>query len=123
MIGNLVEGVATRAVRPELRALVAQASQALARLDAPRLEELAHSCAALNRELPPLSRMERERLAREAREAAGEMAVFARVLDATRSNLRVINRLRDLRMGRIEYSDGPAIGGDACGSGSGNGND
>jgi hypothetical protein len=33
------------------------------------------------------------------------MAVFARVLDATRSNLNVMNRLRELRMGRLEYSE------------------
>jgi hypothetical protein len=31
------------------------------------------------------------------------MAVFARVLDATRANLNVLNRLRELRAGRLEY--------------------
>jgi hypothetical protein len=41
----------------------------------------------------------------EAREAAGEMAVFARVLDATRENLSVMRRLRELRAGRLEYSE------------------
>ena len=32
------------------------------------------------------------------------MAVFARVLEATRANLNVMNRLRELRAGRLEYS-------------------
>jgi hypothetical protein len=82
----------------ELKELVSEASRALTRLDADRLEELALSCQALNRELPP-----RVALAREAREAAGEMAVFARVIEATRANLQVMNRLRELRMGRLEY--------------------
>jgi hypothetical protein len=34
------------------------------------------------------------------------MAVFARVLDATRANLQVMNRLRALREGRISYAEG-----------------
>ena len=33
------------------------------------------------------------------------MAVFARVLEATRANLNVMNRLRELRAGRLEYSE------------------
>lgn len=96
--------------RPELKALVAEASQALAQLDAARLEELARSCQALNRELAPQSAMERRRLAEEARDAAAEMAIFARVLEATRSNIRVMERLRELRMGRIEYGERRAAG-------------
>ena len=39
------------------------------------------------------------------------MAVFARVLDATRANLNVMNRLRELRMGRLEYSERQVRGG------------
>lgn len=100
-----------REVRPGLKALVAEASQALARLDTARLEELALSCAALNRDISPLKPADKEALAREAREAVGEMAVFARVLEATRGNLRVMNRLRELRMGRLEYSERQAAGG------------
>lgn len=83
---------------------MAEASRALALLDAGRLEELLQTCEALNRELP-LAEEERAVLAREAREAAGEMAVLARVLEATRANIRVMNRLRELRAGRIEYSE------------------
>jgi hypothetical protein len=37
--------------RPKLKELVVEASRALAQLDAERLEELALSCQALNREL------------------------------------------------------------------------
>jgi len=44
-------------------------------------------------------------LVAEAREAAGEMAVLARVLEATRANLNVMNRLRELHAGRREYSE------------------
>jgi hypothetical protein len=84
----------------ELKALVVEASRALARLDADRLEELALSCKALNRDLTPANRQE---LACQAREAAGDMAVFARVLEVTRANLGVMNRLRDLHAGRAEY--------------------
>ncbi|HEX4756943.1 MAG TPA: hypothetical protein VH308_03140 [Terracidiphilus sp.] len=86
----------------ELKALVVEASRALARLDADRLEELALSCKALNRDLTPANRQE---LACQAREAAGDMAVFARVLEATRANLGVMNRLRDLHAGRVEYGE------------------
>jgi len=81
--------------RPELKELVREASRALASLDAGRLEELALSCQALNRELPPSSE-----LVIQAREAARDMAVFGRVLEATRANLQVMNRLRELRAGR-----------------------
>jgi hypothetical protein len=92
-------------VRPELRQLVAEASRALARLDYERLEELALSCQALNRDLKPVNAEGRMALAGEAREAAGEMAVFARVLEVTRANLNVLNRLKELRTGRPEYGE------------------
>jgi ABC-type transporter Mla subunit MlaD len=97
---------------PELKQLVAEASRALATLDADRLEELALCCQAFNRELMPTETADapavalaRRRVARQARDAAADMAVFARVLDATRANLKVLRRLRDLRAGRFEYSD------------------
>lgn len=101
-----------RGRRPRLKDLVAEASQALSRLDAERLEELALSCQALNRDLVLGDRTNadqdtRKALAAECREAVGDMAVFARVLDATRANLHVMNRLRELREGRLEYRGGP----------------
>lgn len=135
-------GIVKDGTRPELKALVAEASLALAQLDAAHLEELALSCQALNRGLKggsggneaaepsPLSDADRLQLAQEAREAVGEMAIFARVLEVTRANLRVMRRLRELRMdqlNRLEYSERPLVGAgwDAAegGSGNGNGND
>jgi hypothetical protein len=122
-------------LHPALRELVVEASQALARLDADRLEELVLCCQALtreqaltqeppresaldsarestrestralNRDLLPIKEAERLRLAAEARDARGDMAVFARVLEATRANVQVIERLRALRAGRLEYSE------------------
>jgi len=96
---------------PKLKDLVVEASRSLARLDAGRLEELALSCQALNRDLARCDLAcgdgkARAALAFEAREAVQDMAVFARVLEATRANLNVMNRLRELRGGRLEYSEG-----------------
>jgi hypothetical protein len=94
--------------KPELKQVVAEASRALAQLDAARLEELALSCQALNRELADSGAEDRIQFAQQAREAAKEMAVFARVLNVTRANLNVIQRLLDLRSGRLEYAERPA---------------
>ena len=90
-------------VNPELRELIQEAFLSLARLDAERLEELALSCQTLNRDLSPSGRGSRVDLARQTREAAGEMAVFTRVLEATQANLDVLNRLREGREARLEY--------------------
>jgi hypothetical protein len=95
---------------PKLKQLVAEASQALARLDAGRLEELALSCQELNRGMAASFTEDRVRLAREAQEATVDMAVFARVLEVTRGNLNLMNRLRELRAGRLEYSEAQARG-------------
>jgi hypothetical protein len=97
-----MQGVADRR---ELKELVAEASCALARLDADRLEELALSCQILNRELKSGGGGDLGRLAKQARAAAADMAVFGRVLDATRANLNVMNRLRELRGGGQEYDE------------------
>lgn len=94
-----------RPANPQLKELVLEASQALARLDGLRLEELAQSCQALNRDLAILCPDERTELAHQAREAAADMAVFARVLEATRSNLKVMKRLKELHAGRLEYGE------------------
>lgn len=90
---------------PELKEVVAEASRALALLDADRLEELAISCQALNRELTPMPAALRADLVRQSREAAQPMEVFARVMEATRANLRVMHRLQEIRMGQIEYGE------------------
>ena len=97
---------------PKLKELVVEASRALSRLDADRLEELALCCQALNRDLAQneLSQQDgdaRAALALECKEAKGDMAVFARVLEATRANMDVMSRLRELRTGRLEYLQGP----------------
>jgi hypothetical protein len=92
----------TQPENSELRELVVEASHALARLDADRLEELALSCQALNRELTPGAGLSIE-LARQSREAVGDMALFARVLEVTRANVSVMNRLRALRVHSLEY--------------------
>ncbi|MGD0356651.1 MAG: hypothetical protein ABSA73_03500 [Terracidiphilus sp.] len=102
-------------VRPKLKELVAEASRALARLDADRLEELALSCQALNRDLTDRDLLhgdaaDRTALVLECKEAEGDMAVFARVLEVTRANLNVMNRLRELRAGRLEYREPSASG-------------
>jgi len=94
-----------RRVRPALKELVREASRALALLDADRLEELALSCQALNRELAAPVVLEGPVLAMEAREAAGDMAVFARVLEVTRANLNVMKRLRESHRNRLEYGE------------------
>ena len=104
---SAIDGNAPDLNRLLLKDLVAEALKALARLDAERLEELALSCEALNRAPAPASAEARARLARQANEAAAEMAVFARVLEATRANLNVMQRLRDLRAGRMEYGELP----------------
>jgi hypothetical protein len=95
-----MHGLGARRFDPELKQIVTEASRALALLDADRLEELARACQALNR-----GHLANADLAQQAREAAGEMAVFARVLDATRANLTVMNRLRELHQGRLDYAD------------------
>ena len=90
-------------VTPELKEIVTEASRALAFLDAERLEELACCCQALNRDLPP-----RREVARQALEARADMALFAHVLEATRANLNVMRRLRELRQGLVQYGDAKA---------------
>ena len=117
-------GEQMQAPRPTLKAFVSEATQALALMDQSRLDELADACRALNRYAEPgylqsLKLEERARLAEEARQAQGEMAVFARVIEATRANLKVMHRLRELRMKPIVYSERQARGCDAeeCGAG------
>lgn len=101
-----MQRIGGRQVHPKLKELVVEASRALSRLDADRLEELALSCQALNRALVQEDADVRAALAAEAKDATGDMAVFARVLEATRANLSVMSRLSELRAGRLEYREG-----------------
>ena len=100
------EGTLAGHTNAELKALVVEASRALASLDAARLEELALCCEALNRKLVSRETDPRLRteMARQAQDAVQDMAVFRRVLEATRANLSVMNRLREMRMGKLEYT-------------------
>jgi len=86
--------------RPDLKSTIREASRALALLDTARLEELAASCRALSgrASLP------------EAKDAASDMAVLSRVLEATRANLEVMRRLSAMRAGRMEYIEDQARG-------------
>jgi hypothetical protein len=93
------------AVKPELKALVVEASRALALLDVPRLEELAVSCDALNRSLDSMSAEDKRELTQQAREAQADMSVLRRVLEATRANRNVMRRLRQMRERRLEYEE------------------
>jgi hypothetical protein len=88
----------------ELRAIVVQAAQLLARLDVNKLEELALSCEALSNVPSPGVQ---QALASEARATRRDMDVLAKVLEATRNNAAVMNRLRRMHESRKEY------GGDA----------
>jgi hypothetical protein len=93
----------------ELKALVTEACCALALLDVRRLEQLAACCEALNRRLET-EEMDAEfrlKMTREAQAAAPGMAVFSRVLEATRANLAVMQRLREMRLGQLEYQAKP----------------
>jgi hypothetical protein len=104
-------GPARQAARQELKTLVAETSRALALLDVLRLEDLAASCEALKVEQQPGGAEQRALLAGEARDAAGEMVVLARVLEATRANLKVMQKLRELHAAQIEYTERQARGG------------
>jgi hypothetical protein len=115
-----MQDFSARRAHPELKKLVVEASRALACLDADRLEELALCCQALNRDWVPGDAQQQAELTRQARDAAGDMAVFAKVIAATKANLQVMNRLRDLRAGRLEYSEMQARGWAPPGSGHGN---
>jgi hypothetical protein len=83
-------------------AIVREASEALARLDAARLEELAQSCRLLNRRL---SQLPRDEFAIQVCQAAREMILLGRVLEGTEANLQVMRRLHPLRAGEATYAE------------------
>ncbi len=99
-----------RLVRSGLQALISEASLALAHLDAGRLEELAIACQVLTRGLPQKTVAEREEMFAHMRAATAEMETLRRVLAATRSNVRVLQRLQQIRAARVEYSEAQARG-------------
>jgi len=100
-VGNELANRPDKEARADLKAIACEASVALAHLDATRLEELAISCEALTS--APIE-------IREVMDAIEGMAVLGRVLEATRANAEVMQRLRVLRTERIEYSERQARG-------------
>jgi hypothetical protein len=92
--------------RLKLREIANQASEALALLNADKLEELAHSCHAVKWEFESLNHAGPGNLVREALDARRDIVVFARVLEAARMNLQVLYRLRDPRDERVGYGPG-----------------
>ncbi len=86
----------------ELRNMLAEASQALAHLDADRLEEMALYCAALVRD-DSAAGIALTRSGSECTESWSEMGIFMRVLEATKANLNVMRRLREKRLAGLEY--------------------
>ena len=105
--------------QPELKNILVEASHALANLDADRLEEMALSCASLVRAVDSESVDVKDRLDPECREAWKDMAIFMRVLEATRANLNVMRRLREMRAVQLDY--GPERDGCNRAAGSDNG--
>jgi hypothetical protein len=91
---------------PNLRATLCEASLALGRLDADRLDAMARYCEVLIRgtEVVPFSSNGSEPEAREAN--LNPMRTLERVLEATRANLEVLRRLHDRSPEQLEY--GPA---------------
>jgi len=96
--------VMTRQIpQPELKNMLIEASHALAHLDADRLEEMALSCAALVRDGDQVRCDAKNQCESGCDESMQEMAIFARVLEATRANLKVMRCLREVRSAQLEY--------------------
>ena len=95
-----------QSVRPQMKELVREASRALAILDAERLEELALSCQALNRDRLGTDISRARQFGRDVLEARQDMIVLERVLKATRANMEVMRRLQEIRGGEPEYGPG-----------------
>jgi hypothetical protein len=98
-------------LQPELavRQIVYLATQALVRMDAERLEELARCCAVLNREIEDTGN--RETAGIELRKAEPEVKLLGRILSKTRANLTVLMRLHALRLEKeMDLQRVPAIG-------------
>ena len=90
-------------MQPVLKEIVVEASRALARLDADRLEELALSCQALNKDYSASSLQDRSLLAAQARHSRRELKTLARILELTQDNLQVFRQTCEPQSGRLEY--------------------
>jgi len=92
--------IARREREHNLRRVLAEATEALSHLDADRLEEMALSCEALVNE----DQVAEAELANGEPKSpdANDMAIFLRVLEATKANLSVMRRLRKTRLGHLQ---------------------
>ena len=98
----------------EHRTLAMEAVDALARMDADRLEDLARRCRALD------AGPERATVAGFAN-LGRDLAALMRILEATRGNAGLLQRLRGLGSSEVEYRCEPDDG--WYGTRSGNGHD
>ncbi len=83
--------------------LLQEATDALVRMDADRLEELVRCCEDLNRQQQASPRKVATALAnratvRQMQEELASLAVMGRLLEETRANLRVLTHLHVLRL-------------------------
>jgi hypothetical protein len=81
--------------KPDLKALIRITCIALAQSDAARLEEISESCLALAMSSTTMQ---------EVRDAGNDMADLARILETTRSNIEILDRLRAISQGQVEDS-------------------
>lgn len=91
--------------RPFWHQLLQEATEALVRMDADRLEELVRCCSDLNRQrkvsprsAPEATADENRRLVRLTQDGPASLAVMARLLEETRVNLRVLTHLHMIRL-------------------------
>jgi hypothetical protein len=90
---------------PNWQSLLQEATEALVRMDANRLEELARCCEDLNRKMQSdcedSVQAQKEALRGMTSEISAQkasLAVMSRLLEETRANLRVLTRLHILRL-------------------------
>lgn len=96
---QLSEGISLE----ELTRIAREASRALTLLDADHLERLARTCDGMTAVCRKGWGRRSPFVASGAPQLGRELAGLSRILDATRANLAVMERLRDLREGRLEY--------------------
>jgi hypothetical protein len=109
-------------LHPVLRSIVVEATEALARLDADRLEELVLSCQKLSREFSPHTETydaastaallatgilptQLNKYHSPSANSSPEMAVFGRLLALTRENISILTRVRLRKSSPLGYSD------------------
>jgi hypothetical protein len=85
------------------RELAAEAAQALAHLDADRLQELATSARALHQEFRDSSPAQRLNQENQVRAASNDIALLGGVLAATHANLCVLRRAGRRVPAPLEY--------------------